>query len=252
MGWLGKVIGGTIGFAMGGPLGAIAGAVFGHAFDSSSERYLPEGVSGNLSEGEESQMAFFLGAFSMLAKLARADGRVSKEEMSSIDQFMRHDLGLNEQSREVAANIFNAALQSPGTFEEFAFQFHERFRFQPQLLDLMIDIMMRVSIADGVISDSEEALIRSAVRIFNFSDAQYSAIRSRYVSDVDKYYAILSCSRNDSDDVIKGQYRKLVQEYHPDKIASKGLPEEFTKLAEEKFREIQTAYDAVKKERGLR
>ena len=72
MGWLGKVIGGTIGFAMGGPLGAIAGAVFGHAFDSSGEHYLPEGGA-NLSESEEAQMAFFLGAFSMLAKLARAD-----------------------------------------------------------------------------------------------------------------------------------------------------------------------------------
>ena len=116
----------------------------------------------------------------------------------------------------------------------------------------MIDIMLRVSIADGVMSDSEERLIQSAVRAFNISDSQYSAIRSRYVSDVDKYYAILGCSRSDPDDQIKGQYRKLVQEYHPDKIASKGLPEEFTRLAEEKFREIQQAYDAVKKERGLK
>lgn len=251
MGWLGKVIGGTIGFAMGGPLGAIAGAVFGHAFDSSGEGYLPQGT-GNLSDGEESQMAFFLGAFSMLAKLAQADGRVSEEEMRSIDHFMVHDLSLDNRSRAVAINIFNAALQSPGTFQEFAQQFYDRFRFQPQLLDLMIDIMLRVSIADGVMSGSEEKLIQSAVRTFNFSDSQYSAVRSRYVSDVDKYYALLGCSRDDADDHIKRQYRKLVQEYHPDKIASKGLPEEFTKLAEEKFREIQQAYEAVKKERGIR
>mgnify|MGYP001814945583 CR=1 FL=1 len=197
-------------------------------------------------------MAFFLGAFSMLAKLAQADGRVSEEEMDSIEYFMVHDLQLNEQSRGVAITIFNTALQSPGTFQDFARQFYEHFRIQPQLLDLMIDIMLRVSIADGVMSDSEERLIQSAVRAFNISDSQYSAIRSRYVSDVDKYYAILGCSRSDPDDQIKGQYRKLVQEYHPDKIASKGLPEEFTRLAEEKFREIQQAYDAVKKERGLK
>ena len=250
MGWLGKVIGGTIGFAMGGPFGAVAGAVFGHAFDSSGQRYVPEG-RGQLSEGEAAQMAFFLGAFSMLAKLAQSDGRVSDEEMDSIEHFMVHDLRLNQQSRGVAITIFNTALQSPGSFQDFARQFYDQFRFQPQLLDLMIDIMLRVSIADGVMSDSEEQLIQSAVHTFNFSDSQYSAIRSRYVSDVDKYFAILGCNRDDSDDRLKGQYRKLVQEYHPDKIASKGLPEEFTRLAEEKFREIQQAYDAVKKERGI-
>lgn len=251
MGWLGKVIGGTIGFAMGGPLGAVAGAVFGHAFDSSGPKYIQDG-RGRLSQGEEAQMAFFLGAFSMLAKLAQADGRVSEEEMDSIEHFMVHDLQLNEQSRGVAITIFNTALQSPGTFQDFARQFYDHFRIQPQLLDLMIDIMLRVSIADGVMSDSEEQLIQFAVRAFHISDSQYSAIRSRYVSDVDKYYAILGCSRSDPDDQIKRQYRKLVQEYHPDKIASKGLPEEFTRLAEEKFREIQQAYDAVKKERGLK
>ncbi len=250
MGWLGKVIGGTIGFAMGGPFGAVAGAVFGHAFDSSGQKYI-QADRGRLSQGEEAQMAFFLGAFSMLAKLAQVDGRVSEEEMDSIEHFMVHDLQLNQQSRGVAITIFNTALQSPGTFQDFTRQFYDHFRFQPQLLDLMVDIMLRVSIADGVLSDSEEQLIQSAVHTFNLSDSQYSAIRSRYVSDVDKYYAILGCSRSDSDDQIKGRYRKLVQEYHPDKIASKGLPEEFTRLAEEKFREIQQAYDAVKKERGI-
>ena len=184
----------------------------------------------------------FLGAFSMLAKLAQADGRVSKSEMNSIDHFMIHDLRLNSQSRDVAITIFNTALQSPGTFQEFSQQFYDRFRFQPQLL----------SLADGVMSESEETLIRSAVQIFNLSDSRYSAIRSRYVSDVDKYYAILGCNRNDPDNRIKQKYRKLVQEYHPDKFASKGLPEEFNQLAEDKFREIQQAYDAVKKERGIR
>ena len=251
MGWLGKVIGGTIGFAMGGPLGAVAGAVFGHAFDSSGERYARQN-GGRLSEGEEAQMAFFLGAFSMLAKLAQVDGNVSKEEMASIDRFMVHDLQLNQQSREVAVTIFNTALQSPGSFEAFAQQFYDRFRFQPQLLDLMIDIMLRVSLADGVMSSGEENMIRTAAGIFNFSESQYGAIRSRYVSDVDKYYAILGCNRDDSDEQVKRRYRKLVQEYHPDKIASKGLPEEFTRLAEEKFREIQEAYDAVKRERGVK
>ena len=122
MGWLGKVVGGTIGFALGGPLGAIAGAAFGHAFDRSEDRLFSEERQ-RLSTSEESQFAFFIGAFSMLAKLSQADGRVTREEVNSIEQFMAYDLNLNLQSRQVAMNIFQAALNSPGTFQEFAAQF---------------------------------------------------------------------------------------------------------------------------------
>lgn len=251
MGWLGKVVGGTIGFALGGPLGSIAGAVFGHAFDRSEERTFSEERQ-RLSPGEESQFSFFIGAFSMLAKLSQADGRVSQEEVTSIEKFMVFDLNLNRESQAVAMNIFQAAMASPGTFQDFAAQFYERFRFQPQLLDVMIDILLRVSIADGVLSEAEERLVLSAKFIFSISDSQYTAIKSRYIKDDDKYYTILGTARNDTNETIKTRYRKLVKEYHPDMIASKGLPEEFTKLAEDKFREIQEAYDVVRRERHIK
>ena len=249
MGWLGKMVGGTIGFALGGPLGAIAGAVFGHAFDRSEERtFLDERQ--RLSSGEESQFAFFIGAFSMLAKLSQADGRVSQAELTSIEKFMAFDLNLNRESQTVAMNIFQAAMASPGTFQDFATQFYERFRFQPQLLDVMLDILLRVSIADGTLSEVEERLILSAKSIFSISDSHYVTLKSKYIKDDDKYYNILGITRNDSNEAIRTRYRKLVKEYHPDMIASKGLPEEFTKLAEDKFREIQEAYDRIRKERG--
>jgi len=167
MGWLGKMVGGTIGFALGGPLGGIAGAVFGHAFDRSEERTFSGEGRQRLSPGEESQFAFFIGAFSMLAKLSQVDGRVSQEEVTSIEKFMVFDLKLNQQSQAVAMNIFQAAMASPGTFQDFAAQFHERFRFQPQLLDVMMDILLRVSIADGALSQSEERLILAAKSICN-------------------------------------------------------------------------------------
>ena len=102
MGWLGKIVGGTIGFALGGPLGAVAGAAFGHAFDRSEDRRFGGGMQQRLSPNEESQFAFFIGAFSMLAKLSKADGHVSQEEVTSIEQFMLYDLKLNPQSQAVA------------------------------------------------------------------------------------------------------------------------------------------------------
>ena len=148
MGWLGKIVGGTIGFALGGPLGAIAGAAFGHAFDSSENRYLADdgmrfGQAERLSNTEEAQMTFFVAAFSMLAKLVKADGRIAREEVASIEQFMVYDLQLDAQSRMVAMNIFNTALESPGSFEDFAAQFYNQFRNQPQILEFLIDILFR-------------------------------------------------------------------------------------------------------------
>ncbi|MDY6791297.1 MAG: TerB family tellurite resistance protein [Thermodesulfobacteriota bacterium] len=251
MGWLGKIVGGTIGFALGGPLGAIAGAAFGHTFDRKNEG-LYIGEQTRLSTGEEAQFTFFIAAFSMLAKLAKADGHVSEEEVDTVNKFMLYDLNLDPESRMAAMNIFNAAIESSESFDDFAAQFYSQFSVQPQMLELMIDILLRVSIADGTMSESEERQIRSAARIFHFSDERYNKLKSKYVQEFEKYYAVLGCGENDTDERIKSRYRKLVMEYHPDKIVSKGLPEEFTKFAEDKFREIQDAYDRIRKERGIK
>jgi DnaJ like chaperone protein len=116
----------------------------------------------------------------------------------------------------------------------------------------MIDIMLRVGVSDGALHPSEEALIMSAVGIFNFDQNRYTQLKSRYVGVSDQAYHVLGCNSDDSIDTIKNRYRKLVQDYHPDKIASKGLPEEFNQLAHEKFREIQNAYETIKKERNIK
>jgi DnaJ like chaperone protein len=252
MGVIGKIVGGTIGFALGGPLGAIAGAVFGHAFDSPPGQQIEPRYTEPLSSVEESQLAFFVGTFSMLAKLAAADGTVKAEEIKTVESFAINDLGLSAQSRNIAFNIFRTALDSPARFEDFAHQFYERFYNQPQMIEMMIDILLRVGVADGSLHASEEAMIMHAAGVFNFDQNRYNQLKSRYVGVSDQAYHVLGCSSEDSNDTIKKRYRKLVQDYHPDKIASKGLPEEFNQLAHDKFREIQDAYDTIKKERNIK
>ncbi len=263
MGVIGKIIGGTLGFAMGGPLGAIAGAALGHAFVDSADGE-PHPVSAEpderrLTMEETAEFTFFVAAFSMLAKLVKADGRITREEIAAIERFMSVDLNLTPRSRQVAMNIFNTALEAPQSFDAFATQFRDQFRHQPQLLDLMLDIMLRVSVADGAMGRHEDALVQAAARIFGFSDRQYDDLRRRYLrtpgaeqnAELGRHYAGLNCRPEDSDEEVKRQYRKLVQDFHPDKIAAKGLPEEFTKFAQEKFQQIQQAYEAVKKARGM-
>jgi DnaJ like chaperone protein len=250
MGWLGKVIGGTIGLALAGPVGAVAGAVFGHMFDSDGKQQLLPG-SKTLTPDERAQMTFFVASFSMLAKIVKADGGVVDSEITSVRRFMSEDLKLNAQSMRAAEMIFQTALNSQQSFEDFAAQFYQQFYDQPQLMEMMVDILIRVSIADGQLNTIEEQMISSAVRTFKISADMYQKIRLRYIQDSDKYYAILGCDRKDSDEHIKQQYRKLVRDFHPDTIASKGLPEEFIKFANDKFREIQGAYEIIKKERYL-
>ncbi|MFA5902411.1 MAG: TerB family tellurite resistance protein [Desulfobacula sp.] len=255
MSWLGKMIGGTIGFALGGPLGAVAGAAFGHTFvDKKEDHYLlsrPGVREETLSSNEQAQLIFFTAVFSMLAKLCKADGRVSEKEISAVETFMKIDLHLDLNSQATAVNIFRQALNSSESFEGFAIQFYSTFRAQPNIIDLMMDILLRVSTADGIITENEETILTSASKIFNYSDSDYSRLKSRYVKITNKYYAVLKCDETASDEEIKKQYRKLAIEYHPDKIEAKGLPEEFIKFANDKFSEIQEAYDAIKKERGL-
>ena len=251
MGVLGKIVGGTLGFAIGGPLGAIAGTAFGHVFDKSNDAY-DESPRPGLSGGESTQLTFYVAAFSMLAKLVQVDGRVSQEEVDSVEQFMARDLNLDPYGQRITKNIFYAALKSGQRFEDFAYQFYAQFKSQPQLLELMIDILFRVSTADGELSPGEESLIRSAARIFQFSEADYIKIKQKYAKTVHKSFALLGCDPNDSDEMIKSKYRKLVNDFHPDKIASKGLPEEFTKFANEKFQEIQLAYEDIKRQRNIK
>jgi DnaJ like chaperone protein len=258
MSWFGKMVGGTIGFALGGPIGAVAGAAFGHTFvDKKEQVYLSSQpgagarAAATLSSNEQAQLVFFTAAFSMLAKICKADGNVTDKEINAVNMFMKQDLQLDFNSQQTAQNIFRQAVNSQESFDAFAMQFYSIFRTQPNIIELMIDVLLRVSSADGSISKEEEHMLLSAIRIFNYSNADYERLKSKYVKNTNQFYAVLKCDENAPNEEIKKQYRKLVNEYHPDKIASKGLPEEFTKFANDKFKEIQEAYDNIKKERGL-
>ena len=278
MGILGTIIGGTIGLFLGGPLGAIAGAAFGSVltggmkrFTESTGEYNRDRFSGlygsRMNSSQHSQMTFFVGAFSMLAKLAAVDGVISQKERNKVEEFMDRDLKLDPATKQSAFRIFDTAVNAQQTFYQFANQFYREFRNQPRILELMIDIMCRVAHEDSGISADEETLIIDAVHIFRLSDSVYSAAKTRHTGtgysgsssrssgpgsdSLRDAYSILGCSPGDSDEKLKRSYRKLVTEYHPDRISAQGLPEEFQKIAEARFIEIQNAWDLIKKERSL-
>ena len=189
----------------------------------------------------------------MLAKLASADGQISDAARRKIDEFMTRDLNLSGQSYDYAWSIFNQALDQDSSFENLAYQFYENFRQSPQLLTLMIDIFYRVALVDGRMSPNEERLVDYAVRAFRLSEAMHESIRRRYnVKGSSKAYAVLGLTENATEAEIKKAYRKLILEYHPDTVASKGMADEFKEYATKKFREIQEAYETICRERNIK
>ena len=245
MSWMGKLFGGGLGFVLGGPLGAVLGAVAGHhAFDSSGSG------GGIISALENKQSIYFVATFSMLGKLAKADGMVTQREVDIIDRVMRENLRLSEKARGFAIEIFNEAKQSDQKFEEFAQQFYDEFGQSKEVLASVIDLLLLVGHADGQLHLTEENMILVAVKIFRLED-QYQQLKSRFSGvpdDINRHYAILGAKRGDDFKAIKKKYRKLAMEHHPDRILAKGMPQELAAAAEEKFKEIQHAFDMVEKD----
>ncbi|MFC1839770.1 co-chaperone DjlA [Thermodesulfobacteriota bacterium] len=248
MGWFGKLTLGSLGFLAGGPLGAIAGAALGHhlfdKFDSTESRALPFG------QVEQAQTAYFVSLFSILGKLAKADGIVSREEISIVNQFLSN-LRLPEEQKQFARNIFNEAKNSPYSVDDFAAQLYQINNSQPTILLSFMDLLFKVAAADGRMHEGEEAVLSRIKNIFWISDSQYANLKSVYFKDTDRYYSVLNCTPENSNDQIKSNYKKLAKEFHPDKIISKGLPEEFIEFATKKFQEIQDAYNTIRQERGF-
>lgn len=252
MGWMGKMVGGGIGFVLGGPLGAFAGAAFGHMFDYDDDRETLLIDQTRLSRNEQGPLTFFVTTFSMLAKIAKADGRVTSAEINALRSFMIRDLRLNVESRMTAERIFHQGLSDTRPFSSFAEQFYREFKDSPELLETAIDSMLRIAVANGRLHQAKEALIAEAARIFRLSPATYKRLRERHGGlETKESYAVLGCSPNDANETIKAQYRKKVKEYHPDTIAARNLSADVMASANDRFREVQEAWEAIRKERHM-
>jgi len=248
MGLMGSIFGGAIGFALGGLFGAILGGAIGHGMGGRGGA--GPGVFGGAraNSQQQAQAAFFVATFSMLAKMAKADGHVSEEEIALTRRFMRERLKLGPQEEAYAIEIFRVAKDSDVPFEEFAEQFQSMFGHEPRMKVLLLELLSELAQADGRVHPREEEMLRQAATIFGLRGRESDRVfRTREVYQQD--YITLGVSPDASMTEIKQSYRKLVVEYHPDKVQARGMPEEFVEFSEQKFVEIQTAYDRICKTR---
>jgi DnaJ like chaperone protein len=254
MGWFGKAAFGYIGLLIGGPLGAIAGAALGHHLVDKKGNYatrtFPAYQDTRLRDAERAQAAYFISMFSILGKLAKIDGVVSKNEIFVIEKFMQN-VGIPDEQRRFAIQIFNEAKNSAYSIDDYTIQFYQINKRNRVVLLSFLDLLFQVAVADSQLHTAEEAALKRIKDILQISEQEFSNIKARYLKDVDKYYKCLNCSADSSVEEIKKNYKKLARDFHPDTIISKGLPEEFIQFATKRFQEIQEAYEKIKKDRGF-
>ena len=249
MSWLGAGIGAGIGMMFGGPIGAALGAWVGGSFGSGLKKLSDAGVTLNR---EGAQTVFIVALFSMLAKMAKADGQVSKAEIQLVDDFINNNLRLSGEDRKQAIKIFQNAKDDDFSIYDYANQYRQLIRNQA-MREMVYRLLFAVAFADGELHPAEEQILRKIPEALGLHASIFNAMFHEFGqrgpgasgAPLQAHYDILECSSDASDKELKLAYRRKAAEFHPDKIASKGLPEEFMRHAEDQMKSVTVAYDTI-------
>jgi len=234
----GKIVGGAAGFALGGPIGALIGALAGHAVDSLALAGPDEGTK---------QIAFTIGVIALGAKMAKADGVVTRAEIDAFKQVFQ----VPPQESANVARVFDLAKQDVRGFEPYARQIAGLFPDSPEVLEKVLECLVHIARADGKLTDDELIYLHAVANIFGLDAARFARAEAAAGETIDPYQ-VLGVARDASNEAIKQAWRKLARENHPDTLIAKGMPEEAIALATRQLAAINAAYDRVSKERGIK
>lgn len=230
----GKLAGAAAGLAVGGPLGALAGAVAGHF-----------AVDRNL---RDDQVVFTVALIGLSAKMAKADGVVDPAEVRAFEEILQ----VPDAEKTNVSRIYSIAQQDVAGFEAYASQVAGIYQDKPGVLEDVLDGLFHIAKADNVIHEGELEFLQQVADIFGFSELEYSRIKASHLGpEGEDPFVILGVTADVSNEDLRTAYMSLVRENHPDMLVSRGVPEEFLHLAEEKLKSINTAYEQIAKDRNL-
>ncbi|MCP5003808.1 MAG: DnaJ domain-containing protein [Planctomycetes bacterium] len=240
--WKGKAIGAGLGWLFGGPLGAILGGVTGDIIDKTTLNVYP---SKPLSDYDRS-LNFVTHLVGILVSIAKSDGHLSTHEVKVIEKAFIN-FGFKGDDLNFIRNLINQTSRVQLNLSEVCFEFKQYSNYEERLS--LLRIVYLVAYADGVLHRNEESMINHIIDYLDISTEDAFEIRGEFCADNDKNYKILSVSRHSSNEDIKKAYRTLSKQYHPDRVTHLG--DEFAKLANNKFQQINTAYEEIRKEKGF-
>jgi len=238
----GKWVGLGLGWALGGPIGGILGLAVGSIFDSGSTAAAGQGrdVRTRTLRGDYAASLLVL-----IAAVMKADGRVMKSELDYVRRYFVTRFG--EDTASEAVVMLRDILKQEIPLRDVTRQLSQKLDYSYRLE--MLHFLFGIASADGSVSDAENEVIHKISGYMGITGSDFESIRAMFVSQTDASYRILEIEPTSSDDEVKKAFRTMAMKYHPDKVSHLG--EDFKKVAHEKFRKVQEAYDQIKKERGL-
>tara|TARA_B100000700_G_scaffold17202_1_gene17018 strand:+ start:88 stop:819 length:732 start_codon:yes stop_codon:yes gene_type:complete len=238
----GSLIGGMVGFSLGGPFGMLLGSLIGGKISRARSR-----DGGNFGSFAQPQQIFALSLIVLSAKLSKADGQVSKEELIAV----KEKLKIPENEIENVGKIFNKAKEESTGYEQYARQISQIYKNNPNVLEEVINILFYIAESDGNVSHSELVMIQNIAQIFGLNQSQFDSIKeSRKSSDKLNPYIVLESKPEEDLQSIRKKYLKLSKEHHPDILMSKGVPKEVIEESKKKMRAINSAWDQIQKIRA--
>lgn len=258
--FVGKLIAGLLGLLVAGFPGLLFGLVLGHLFD----RGLATALGLDKGSLDELRQRFFRTIFLLMGHVAKADGRISEEEVAHTEQLFAQ-LGLGDEQRQEAILLFKEGAEAAFSVDATVRAFLQAGGAHPSLRQTLLMFLITLAFADGELHDGErsaltrigeqlgyapgaiEELLRMATAQEQFHEGGAAA---RGAPSLDAAYAALGVSPQASDGEIKKAYRRLMSQHHPDKLSARGVPEDMLKLATEKSQEISAAYELIRKARG--
>ena len=261
MGWNGKIIGAILGFMLGGPIGALIGLLIGHQIDSGAI-----GSSGSAARVHE---LFFPSVFRVMGHVAKADGRVSEQEIRAARGVMAA-LRLNPAQVQQAIGYFGEGKRPGFDLDTELAELRPLLRAYPQLAQFFMEIQLQASLGGNGLGVRPRARLLRAANILGLSDAAFARLEelARWrmggagagAADAGpaegerlrEAYALLETAASASDEQVVKAYRRQMSRNHPDKLQARGLPESMLERAKERTQQIQAAYELVRKARGMR
>ena len=235
----GSLIGGMVGFSLGGPFGMLLGSLIGGKISRARS-----GSTGNFGAFAQPQQIFALSLIVLSAKLSKADGQVSKEELIAV----RDKLKIPESEIEQVGKIFNKAKQESTGYEPYAQQIAQIYKNNQNVLEEVINILFYIAEADGNVSKSELDMIQHIAQIFGLNQSQFNSIQeSRKSSGKLNPYVVLGSNPEEDIQTIRKKYLQLSKANHPDMLISKGVPKEVIEESKKKMRAINSAWDQIQK-----
>ena len=240
----GKWIAGALGWAMFGPLGGIIGYFFTSQLEKQSETSSPDGFGEDKSWNHGQRNSFLMSLLVLSAAVIKADGKTSDKEMAKVREFFARNFGM--QAADEADEIIRNILQKDFNLYEVCTQIRSCMDYAQRLQ--LFHFLVSLGACDGMLQ-REVDVLETVASYIGLSKGDSDSIIAQFRPCNDSNYRILEIEPNATDDEVKKAYRKMAVKYHPDKVATLG--EDIQKAAEEKFKAVSQAYEAICRERGI-